>query len=589
LAYAKLYYFQHFKALHPTSAPSAPPLNVDFWQIFNILFSVFSQCLKIHMPVSSRFEADARARTKGAVLLTICKLRAFYGQESRAAEPVCPGPPQPRRRLIYPAIAREQSMATTTKPTQHSARDSGQEAGLTREVAEFVTTTALDDIPAVVIENGKKSILDGLGLALSGSVAQTGVLVRRHLEDISTAKSGATVIGSDRLAPPRFAAFANGVGIHADDYDDTQLAVAKDRVYGLLTHPTAPALPSALAIGEVLGSSGAEVMLAYHLGVEVECKIAEAINPRHYQTGFHATATCGTFASASAAGRLMGLDLDTMLRALSIAGSQSAGLRENFGTMTKPFHAGRSSESGIVAAQFASYGWTAAPTILEAPRGFFSAAGGGYDHNAIHGKLGSPWTFDSPGVSIKPHPSGSLTHPGMTEMLRLIREHDIKAADVKHVRVGTNSNMPNALIHSRPTNELQAKFSMEFCMAILLIEGRAGLNEFTDEVVMRPDVQEFIKKVDFVVDDRAEAAGYHLMTTYIDITLNDGKVISGMADFGRGSPALPMSFDEVAQKFHECAEFAGWDKAKADEVVARVAEFDKLSDVRGLMALLRKG
>jgi 2-methylcitrate dehydratase PrpD len=440
-----------------------------------------------------------------------------------------------------------------------------------------------------VIENGKKSILDGLGLALSGSVAQTGVLVRRHLEDISTAKSGATVIGSDRLAPPRFAAFANGVGIHADDYDDTQLAVAKDRVYGLLTHPTAPALPSALAIGEVLGSSGAEVMLAYHLGVEVECKIAEAINPRHYQTGFHATATCGTFASASAAGRLMGLDLDTMLRALSIAGSQSAGLRENFGTMTKPFHAGRSSESGIVAAQFASYGWTAAPTILEAPRGFFSAAGGGYDHNAIHGKLGSPWTFDSPGVSIKPHPSGSLTHPG----------HDRDAAPDPRARHQGGGREACARGHQlqhaqradpyRPTNELQAKFSMEFCMAILLIEGRAGLNEFTDEVVMRPDVQEMIKKVDFVVDDRAEAAGYHLMTTYIDITLNDGKVISGMADFGRGSPALPMSFDEVAQKFHECAEFAGWDKAKADEVVARVAEFDKLSDVRGLMALLRKG
>ncbi len=463
------------------------------------------------------------------------------------------------------------------------------ESGLTREVGAFVRETNLPDLPAVVIENGKKSILDGLGLALSGSVAKSGEYVRRHLDDIGAADGkGATVIGSDKVVPARFAAFANGVGIHADDYDDTQLAVAKDRVYGLLTHPTAPALPSALAMGEVLGSSGADVMLAYHLGVEVECKIAEAINPRHYQTGFHATATCGTYASASAAGRLMGLDEDTMLRALSIAGSQSAGLRENFGTMTKPFHAGRSSESGIVAAQFAAYGWSAAPTILEAPRGFFSAAGGGYDHDAIHGKLGNPWTFDQPGVSIKPHPSGSLTHPGMTEMLRLIRENDIKAADVTHVRVGTNSNMPNALIHHRPTNELQAKFSMQFCMAILLIEGRAGLNEFTDEVVMRPDVQEFIKKVDFVVDDRAEAAGYHLMTTYIDITLKDGRTVSGVADFGKGSPANPMSYDEVADKFRECADFAKWDAGRANEVVARVKEFETLSDVRGLMKLLAR-
>jgi len=471
-----------------------------------------------------------------------------------------------------------QSNATTAAAT-----------GLTGEVAAFVRETTLADIPAIVIENGKKSILDGLGLALSGSVAATGELVRRHLAEIGTADGGATVIGSDRKVPARFAAFANGVGIHADDYDDTQLAVAKDRVYGLLTHPTAPALPSALAMGETLDATGADIMLAYHLGVEVECKIAEAINPRHYQTGFHATATCGTFASASAAGRLMGLDQDAMLRALSIAGSQSAGLRENFGTMTKPFHAGRSSESGVVAAQFASYGWSAAPTILEAPRGFFSAAGGGYDAAAIHGKLGAPWTFDSPGVSIKPHPSGSLTHPGMTEMLRLIREHGISAKDVKHVRVGTNSNMPNALIHHRPTNELQAKFSMQFCMAILLLDGRAGLNEFTDERVMRPDVQDFITRVDFVIDDRAEAAGYHLMTTYIDITLNDGRVISGMADFGRGSPAMPMSYDDVAVKFLECAEFARWDMGRAREVVAQVARFETLDSITGLMALLRKG
>lgn len=458
--------------------------------------------------------------------------------------------------------------------------------GLTAEVANFVHDTTLSDLPAIVVENGKKSILDGLGLALSGSVAKSGEFVRRHLDDLGASSGTATVIGTSRKVAPRFAAFANGVGIHADDYDDTQLAVAKDRVYGLLTHPTAPALPSALAMGETVGASGGDVMLAYHIGVEVECKIAEAINPRHYQTGFHATATCGTFASASAAGRLMGLDLDQLLRALSMAGSQSAGLRENFGTMTKPFHAGRSSESGIVAAQFASYGWTAAPTILEAPRGFFSAAGGGYDVNAIRGKLGAPWTFDSPGVSIKPHPSGSLTHPGMTEMLRLIKEHGIRAADVEHVRVGTNHNMPNALIHHRPQNELQAKFSMEFCMAILLIEGRAGLNEFTDEIVLRDDVRSMISKVDFVVDDRAEAAGYHLMTTYIDIKLKDGRTISGVADFGKGSPANPMSYNEVADKFLECCEFARWDVGKAREVVGMVADFENLPDIRKLMALV---
>ncbi|KAA0690906.1 MmgE/PrpD family protein [Neorhizobium sp. P12A] len=466
--------------------------------------------------------------------------------------------------------------------------DKTVDKGLTKYVAAFVADAKVKDLPEDVVELGKKHILDGIGLALSGAVAHSGAIVLRHLDELGLQSGVATVIGMNRKVAPRFAAFANGVGIHADDYDDTQLAVAADRVYGLLTHPTAPALPAALAMGEMAKASGADVMLAYHLGVEVECKIAEAIAPRHYQTGFHATATCGTFAAAAAASALMKLDAEATARALSIAGSQSAGLRENFGTMTKPFHAGRSSESGVAAAQFASHGWTATDKILEAPRGFFNAAGGGYDIDAIYHRLGSPWTFSNPGISIKPHPSGSLTHPGMTEMARLIREYGIKAADVKHVRVGTNSNMPNALIHHRPQDELQAKFSMEFCMAILLLDGRAGLGEFTDATTQRPDVKAMIEKVDFVVDEKAEKAGYHKMTTIIDITLNDGRVIHGEADFGKGSPANPMSYDEVAEKFRENAGHAGLKRDAAEEVITLVHELERQPSIERLMGLVAK-
>ena len=466
--------------------------------------------------------------------------------------------------------------------------DPKQAEHLTRYVAEFICSTRLEDLPANVVDLGKKSILDGLGLALSGGATQLGQMVRQHLFDLNLGVGPATVIGSGLKFAPRFAAFANGVGIHADDYDDTQLAVAKDRVYGLLTHPTAPALPAALAMAEAQRASGSAAMLAYHLGVEVECKIAEAINPRHYQAGFHSTATCGTFAAAAASAKLLGLNVDATARALSIAGSQSAGLRENFGTMTKPFHAGRSSESGVAAAQFASYGWTATDRILEAPRGFFSAAGGGYDANAIAGKLGAPWTMADPGVSIKPHPSGSLTHPGMTEMLRLIRANEIRARDVVRVRVGTNHNMPNALIHHRPTNELQAKFSMEFCMAILLLEGRAGLAEFTDEVVLRPDVKAMIEKVDFVVDADAEAAGYHKMTTIIDIELAGGRKLHGRADFGKGSPANPMSYDEVADKFRENASYAKFPKPQYEAVIGMVRDLENLASIDRLMSALSR-
>jgi 2-methylcitrate dehydratase PrpD len=458
---------------------------------------------------------------------------------------------------------------------------------LTARVAHFIASTGLAEIPEPVRELGKKSILDGLGLALAGSVAKSGELVRRHLQTLGC-RGAASVIGSDLKLPSRFAAFANGTAIHADDYDDTQLAVAKDRVYGLLTHPTAPALSAVLAVAEADGRSGADLLRAYHVGVEVECKISEAMNPRHYQHGFHSTATCGTFGAAAALANLAGLSLDAIRTTLGIAGSQSAGLRENFGTMMKPFHAGRAAESGVLALEFTQLGFTATPVILEAPRGFFQAAGGGYDEAAIRGKLGRPWTFADPGVSIKPHPSGSLTHPGMTLMRSLIRDRDLRPEQIARVRVGTNQNMPNALIHHRPTTELQAKFSMEFCMAILLLERKAGLPEFTDEVVNRPDVQAMIQKIEFGVHPEAEAAGYDKMTTILEIELTDGRTIAGRADFGKGSPANPMTYDEVADKFRECAAFSRWPADRADRVVDMVRRLEQLRDIRELVSLLSR-
>src|SRR5581483_6037378 len=245
------------------------------------------------------------------------------------------------------------------------------------------------DIPPEVIDLAKKSILDGIGLALCGSAAESGAIVRKYLASLGLNGGGSgasTVIGSSLRVPPQFAAFANGIGIHADDYDDTQLSAAPDRVYGLLTHPTAPVLPPALALAESRGMTGRDLLLAYCIGVEVETKIAEAINPRHYEDGFHSTGTAGVFGAAAAAAKLYGLDRERTLRALGIAGSEAAGLRENFGTMTKPFHAGRAAEGGVIAADLASLGWTATGEILEAPRGFFQAAGGGWDPHALMGK-----------------------------------------------------------------------------------------------------------------------------------------------------------------------------------------------------------
>ena len=457
---------------------------------------------------------------------------------------------------------------------------------LTRSVAEFICGTPRTSFPESVRRLATRSIMDGIGLALAGNAAATGAIVRSYLAGLGCG-GPATVIGWTETMSPRFAAFANGIAIHADDYDDTQLAERPDRVYGLLTHPTAPVLPAVLAVAEAEGSGGADLLDAYIVGTEVEMKVSEAIDPRHYLGGFHSTGTIGAIGAAAALARLRRVDETTTRRALGIAASQSAGLRESFGTMTKPFHAGRAAESGVVAVDLAMRGWTAAENILEAPRGFFRAAGGGYDAAAIEGKLGRPWSFDSPGVSIKPHPSGSLTHPGMRVMLRLIEEHDLRPEQVVRVRVGTNRNMPNALIHHRPRTELNAKFSMEFCMAILLLERKAGLAQFTDEVVARDDVQRLIERIDFDVHPEAEAAGYEKMTTIVEVDLVDGRVVRGRADFGKGSPADPMSDAELGAKFRDCAAWGGLAETAARDVAGLIWRLVELGDVRDLTRLLR--
>jgi 2-methylcitrate dehydratase PrpD len=396
----------------------------------------------------------------------------------------------------------------------------------------------------------------------------------------------ATIIGSAQKTSPRFAALVNGISIHADDFDDTQLAAAKDRVYGLLTHPTVPVLPAIFALAEQRPVSGREWMLAYHLGVEVECKIAEAISPRHYEDGFHSTGTCGPFGSAAACSKLLNFDISKMLRTFGLAASNSGGLRENFGTMTKPYQAGHAAESGLVSAEFVALGWTAAEQILEADRGFFHAAGGTFDPATIIDHLGNPWTFASPGVSLKPYPSGSLTHPAMTELARLIQAHNLEAPLVEKVDVGANHNMTTTLLHHDPKTGLEAKFSMEFCLAILLLEREAGLGQFSDKVVHRPDVQAMMKKINFYVDPDAENAGFDKMTSLLKITLKDGKVITGRAAFGKGSPANPMTFDEAAAKFRGCAEYADWPREKTEQIIAFVRTLEAAADMSALSPLL---
>jgi 2-methylcitrate dehydratase PrpD len=458
--------------------------------------------------------------------------------------------------------------------------------GLTQEIANYVSKVSRKDIPPEVIRSARGFILDGLGVALAGSMDECSRIVQAHIKQLG-GRNECSVLGTALRVPASQAALANGVAGHALDYDDTQLSTSKEAVYGLLTHPTTPVLAAALAIGEKQKISGVELLLAYIAGVEVECRIADSINPRHYQSGFHSTATMGGLGAAMAVGKILRLRENVLLQALGIAASMASGLRENFGTMTKPLHAGRAAENGVTAALLARSGFTAAGNILEARRGFFNAMAGGYDSSKISGRLGKPYFMQEPGISIKPYPSGSLSHPAQDLILDLVKEHDLHASDIQSIEVGTNSNVPNALIYPMPKTALEGKFSIPFGMAIAVLERKAGLAQFVDTKVRQKKVVELMKRVRLYVDDELEALGYDQVRSRIRITLYNGRTIEGRYDVARGHPEKPMSWTDLTEKFNECASPVLPQK-NAGQIIELVARLEQLKSLSPLMRALTR-
>ena len=467
--------------------------------------------------------------------------------------------------------------------TAAAGEDLAKAPDLTRAVADFIVNTTYGDIPDEVIALGKKTMLDGFGLALAGSASVVAPVVRQYIGTLGLARKTATVVGTNLKVPARFAAFANGVSIHADDYDDT----------GSALHVAAPILPPAFALCEEGRRSGRDLMLAFHVGVEAASKIGDAIFPRHDREGFHTTGTIGSFGSAAACAKLRGLNAEQTAYALGIAASQAGGIRRNFGSMTKAFHAGHAAENGSVAADLASLGFTAAGDVLETPLGFFQAAGGGFEPSAIVNRLGRPWMFASPGDLIKRFPCGTIQQPVMDATLRLIAQHAIKTADVERVEVGGNQSNVNTLFRHRPTTGLEAKFSMEFGVAILLVDGTAGLGQFTDASVRRAQVQDMIGRVRFYADPEFDKLGKEGAfqavleePMIIRIHMKDGRLLSTRTEPAKGSPKNPMTYEEVADKFRTNADFAKWPAAKTESIIKLVSSLERATTPAPLIAAL---
>ena len=424
---------------------------------------------------------------------------------------------------------------------------------MTQEVVEYIHGLTYEEIPTEVRQELKRCLVDGIGVVLSGVPAACSRIIHHYIQESGT-PGVASVLGTGITTSASLAALANGIAGHAEDYDDTQLSTSPDRLYGLLTHPTTPALAGTLAVAQEVSASGKEFLTAFCAGFEVECKIADAINPDHYAKGHHTTGTIGTFAATAAAAKLWGLSPEQTRFALGIAASKSAGIRANFGTMTKPYHAGAAAENGITAARLAKLGYEADPSALDGPWGFFQVQGGGSEPERLLGRLGNPYTVVDPGVSVKPYPCGSLSHPSMDTLLDLILENDIKPEQVEEVRLGAGYNILNPLRYLDPQNELEAKFSLQFCLSILLLRRRAGILEFTDEVVQSPEVREMIKRVHTYHSPEIEAKGSERMRSLVEVRLKDGRGFQREAFTSRGQPDRPMSREELASKFTECAQ-----------------------------------
>lgn len=415
---------------------------------------------------------------------------------------------------------------------------------LTRELAEFVAGVRYQDIPTEAVSAINMAFTDCIGVAIAGAIDPAPQLLKTMLAPAG--KEATLLVGAGR-ASALDAAWINGTAAHALDYDDVAQRGG---------HPSAALVPAILAEAEALGASGEQMVLAYAAGFEVFADLARRDADQHHDKGWHPTSVFGSVGAAAACASLRGLDARKTAMALGIGASQSSGLVSNFGSMTKPFHAGMAAHAGVASARLADLGFTAAPDAIEHTPGLLHAVSpaGRMDLDSPV-RAGAQWQIcTSNRIEIKKYPACYCTHRPLDGMLDLLQREKVDAADVERVKVTYSPRNVTILRNHHPQTGLAAKFSIEFAMAAALIAGRAGLAELTDGFVLRPDVQALMKRVTAVADQRPnpKRPGYAI-SDHIVIELRDGRRLdTGPITQIRGDADLPLSRAELQAKFADC-------------------------------------
>jgi 2-methylcitrate dehydratase PrpD len=416
---------------------------------------------------------------------------------------------------------------------------------LTQQLAEFVINTRESDVPADVINGARDALVDTLGCALAGSLDEGSEIAQRWVRETG-ARAQATVVGTPLATSPAEAAFANGLAAHALDFDDSLTT--------LRGHPTAPMLGAGLAVGEAASASGKAVLAALAIGLEVGGKIGPALGAGHYMKGWHSTATVGVFSATAVAARLWGLSVEQLQTAWGIVASEASGLIRNFGTMTKPFHAGHAARSAVMAAWLAKHGFTADTHIFDGKNNFFATYAGddAIPLETTLKNLAKPWEMLTPGIYVKRWPCCYCNHRPVGGMFELIKQHNIKLEEVTKVRIGFLPGADTPLIHRDPHTGLEGKFSMEYNAAVALHDGKLTMETFTDAMVQRPEIRALMPKIErFYIPDEKFYSG---VTGYNDIEMVTTRGTFKLhIDRVPGSPAWPMTPADRAEKFLDCA------------------------------------
>ena len=440
---------------------------------------------------------------------------------------------------------------------------------ITQILAKYVATHPSRGWSDAVDREAHRTFLNWLGCAVGAANHEAADAAMAAVKALQPAPQ-ATVLGRSERVDMASAALLNGITSHTFDFDDTHLKT--------IIHPAGPVASAVLALAEHTGAPGRVVLDALVLGIDVACRLGNTVYPEHYDRGWHITGTTGMFGAAAGCARLLRLDTHRTAMALGIAASQPVGLREQFGTMTKPFHPGGAARAGLMSALMARHGYTASPRAIEAPRGWAQVVSTKCNWNEVTDELGE--RFEISFNSYKPFACGIVIHPSIDACVQL-REQGIKPEQVERIELKVHSLVLELTGKKEPVDGLQGKFSVYHGCAVGLIFGQASEAQYADAIVNRDDVAALRRKVVATVDDSIDEA-----SADVTAVLTDGRRVHVFVEHAIGSLQRPMSDAALEAKFRGMSdEVIGEDKTA--RLIAACWAIAKASDVRGLTELAR--